>query len=72
VVLETKSGEGISGVLQKKDAKMWVIALPDATQKKVPVGEIKSHTFISAMPPMGALLKENEIRDIISYLATLK
>jgi mono/diheme cytochrome c family protein len=49
-----------------------VITLPDATRKKVPVGEIKSHTFISAMPPMGALLKESEIRDIISYLVTLK
>jgi putative heme-binding domain-containing protein len=72
VVLESKLGEEISGVLNKNDAKMWVITLPDATRKKVPVGEIKSHTFISAMPPMGALLKESEIRDIISYLVTLK
>ncbi|MFK7910564.1 MAG: hypothetical protein AB8F34_08165 [Akkermansiaceae bacterium] len=72
VMLETKSGEKISGVLQKKDASHWVVTLPDTTQKKVPAGQIKTHTFISTMPPMAAILKEREIRDIIAYLATLK
>jgi hypothetical protein len=27
---------------------------------------------ISPMPPLGALLKEQELEDILSYLATLK
>jgi hypothetical protein len=70
--LETKSGENISGVLEKKNATVWVVGLPDTTKKKVRVNQIKSHSLISSMPPMGLILKEHEIRDIISYLVTLK
>lgn len=72
VILETKSGENISGVLEKKNATVWVVGLPDTTKKKVRVNQIKSHSLISSMPPMGLILKEHEIRDIISYLVTLK
>jgi putative heme-binding domain-containing protein len=72
VLLETKSGEKISGVLEKKGAKEWVVTLPDTTKKKVAFDQIKSHTLMSSMPPMGQLLDEREIRDIISYLTTLR
>ena len=34
--------------------------------------EVASHTLTSVMPPMGALMKPEEIRDVISYLAELK
>ena len=72
VLLETKTGEQVSGVLEKKGAKEWVITLPDTTKKTVAVDQIKTHTLMSSMPPMGLLLKEYEIRDIISYLANLR
>ena len=72
VLLETKTGEQVSGVLEKKGAKIWLITLPDTTKKTLAVDQIKTHTLMSSMPPMGLLLNEYEIRDIISYLATLR
>jgi hypothetical protein len=71
-LLETKTGEQVSGVLEKKGAKIWLITLPDTTKKTLAVDQIKTHTLMSSMPPMGLLLNEYEIRDIISYLATLR
>ena len=68
-----KNEETIVGSLAKEDKEALTLKLADGSQKIVKVSDIKSKTPpISSMPPMGAILKKHEIRDIIAYLQTLK
>ena len=40
---------------------------------KIKTDQIKERSeVISTMPPMGAILKKREIRDVIEYLSTLR
>ncbi|MFT5105342.1 MAG: quinoprotein glucose dehydrogenase, partial [Pseudoalteromonas tetraodonis] len=71
ILLKTKSGEEHSGVLSKQTDQAWTITLPDGKEKSLSPNDIESHTLTSVMPPMGALMKPHEIRDIIAYLAGL-
>ena len=72
VLIKMKSGEAISGVLAQKSDEAWTITLADGTEKKVAPDQIEQHTLSSSMPPVGALMTPDEIRDVISYLAELK
>ena len=72
VQLKTEAGEEIAGVLSKKDKANWTITLADGKPRTIPVADIASHTLASSMPPVGLLMKPEEIRDVISYLAELK
>lgn len=71
VTLKTKDGEEISGILSKTKP-FWVIILADGKKRNLRPNEISSHILASTMPPMGALMKPEEIRDVIEYLANLK
>ena len=44
----------------------------DSTKQSIKPGEVDSHTLTSVMPPVGLLMKPEEIRDVVSYLAELK
>ena len=72
VQLKMKNGEEIAGVLSKKEKSNWIITMADGKPRKVAATEIVSHTLVSLMPPVGLLMKPEEIRDVISYLAELK
>jgi len=72
VVLKTKDGEEIGGVLSKKGEAEWEITTHDGKLRSVRISDIKTHTVISTMPPMRGILKPAEIRDIVGYLAELK
>ena len=72
VVLKTRGGQEFAGVLSKTTESEWTITLADSTEQKIRPGDVESHILTSAMPAMGVLLNPEEIRDVVSYLATLK
>ena len=70
--MKTKSGEEIAGVLSEKGETKWTITTPNGKSRQVEAAEIETHSVVTTMPPMGAILEPEEIRDIVSYLAELK
>ena len=72
VVLKTNEGEEFSGILSKKTNSFWTITLANGEKRNLRPGEISSQVLLSSMPPMGALMKPEEIRDVVEYLASLK
>lgn len=72
VELKTKDGKEISGLLARKEKTIWIITKADNSKEIVNPKNIASHTLSSSMPPMGLIMKPEEIRDVISYLASLK
>jgi hypothetical protein len=42
-------------------------------ERKIPKAEIASRTDpVSAMPPLGLILKPREVRDLVEFLAALR
>jgi quinoprotein glucose dehydrogenase len=73
VVLELKNAKKISGILQKENADSYQMKIgdkPDTLVSKLDV--VKKTDSPSSMPPMHYLLTKKEIRDVVSFLATLK
>ena len=68
-----RDGTSVAGAfVEEKDGKL-ILAQPDGSKLEVPLAEIVSKTTpISAMPPMGEILKPAEIRDLVSFLSSLK
>jgi putative heme-binding domain-containing protein len=74
-----KSGESIGGALLEENDQAVNLKLPDPEnpekqiEKTIPLSGIESRQPpVSAMPPMGYILKKAEIRDLVAYLASLK
>ena len=73
VALELKNTKKISGILQEEKSNGFVVKVgdkPDTLILKTDVA--KRINSISSMPPMIYLLTKKEIRDVVSFLATLK
>jgi len=73
VVLELKNAKKISGILQEENTDGYVMKVgdkPDTLVSKLDV--VKKTDSPSSMPPMHYLLTKKEIRDVVSFLATLK
>ena len=73
ISLTLKNGDTVAGQFRKETKSE--IEIRDAENKpiKVPVDQVKERTpVVSTMPPMFALLKKNEIRDVVAYLAGLR
>jgi quinoprotein glucose dehydrogenase len=73
VTLELKDGKKVSGILQEEKSNGFVLKIgdkPDTLVLKTDVAKRINST--SSMPPMIYLLTKKEIRDVVSFLATLK
>jgi hypothetical protein len=47
--------------------------MPDGKEQAIAIADIASRTpVVSSMPPMGVILKPEEIRDLVEYLSSLK
>lgn len=68
-----KNGTVAAGAfLEETDGKL-VLSQPDGSKLEIPLADIASRTApVSTMPPMDAILKPAELRDLVEYLASLK
>lgn len=72
VSLTLKDGQQVFGVLAKETDEALTITTSDAEPLVIPVARIgKRDNLPSSMPPMDAVLSKREIRDLVSYLASL-
>ena len=68
-----KDGTVAAGAfLEEKDGKL-VLSQPDGSKLGIPLADIASRTApVSTMPPMDAILKPAELRDLVEFLSSLK
>jgi quinoprotein glucose dehydrogenase len=72
VTLELNSGDKITGTMMSEDASSMTVKV-GTDEKAISKKDIKSTQMAaSSMPPMGTLLTKREIRDVVSYLSTLR
>jgi putative membrane-bound dehydrogenase-like protein len=69
-----KNGQKVDGTLRDETPEQLVIVAgtPPAEQRIDKTQVAQRTNPVSAMPPMGALLKPREIRDLVAALSTLK
>jgi putative heme-binding domain-containing protein len=73
VSVKLKNGRTVDGLLREERARQLVIEDASGARQTVAVTDIASRTNApSAMPPMGAVLKPHEIRDLVEMLATFQ
>ncbi|MBL9213432.1 MAG: HEAT repeat domain-containing protein [Opitutaceae bacterium] len=71
VTLKNKSE--VTGTLAKETSEAVTVRLFDGRQQTIARAEIATQTPpVSIMPPMTGILKPAELRDVVSYLASLK
>ncbi|GAA4397410.1 c-type cytochrome [Nibrella viscosa] len=73
VTLQLKDGKTVSGILQGENATEVLVKVGDQPDMAVKKDQIAKRTNApSSMPDMKYLLSKREIRDVVSFLATLK
>ncbi len=73
VTVELKDGKKINGILQQEKPTGLLVKIGDKADTLIRNENIVKRTNgISSMPPMRFLLTKKEIRDLVSFLATLK
>jgi putative heme-binding domain-containing protein len=73
VTVDLKNGKSVRGILQQEKPDALVIKVgdkPDTIVRREHI--VKRTNDPSSMPPMGLLLTKREIRDLVSFLSTLK
>ncbi|WP_414662203.1 DUF7133 domain-containing protein [Horticoccus sp. 23ND18S-11] len=71
VTLKNKSE--VTGTLAKETPEAVTVRLFDGNQQTIPRAEIATQTApVSIMPPMAGILQPREIRDVVSYLTSLR
>jgi putative membrane-bound dehydrogenase-like protein len=74
VGITLRSGERVNGTLKGETPThvVLVVGTPPAEQR-IAKSDIAARTNpVSAMPPVGLMLKPREVRDLVAFLATLK
>jgi quinoprotein glucose dehydrogenase len=73
MVLTRKDGEVVTGLLMEENDQLVSLKMADGKIQDIKKSEIASQQPpISGMPPMGYLLNQGEVRDLVAYLSTLK
>jgi len=73
VTLQMKDGKTISGILGEENDKTLKIKIGDAPYAMIQKADIVKRTNApSSMPEMRYILSKKEIRDVVSFLSTLK
>jgi putative membrane-bound dehydrogenase-like protein len=73
VTVELKNGKTVRGILQQEKPNALVVKVGDKPDTTIHSGHIAKRTNDpSSMPPMRFLLTKREIRDLVSFLSTLK
>jgi quinoprotein glucose dehydrogenase len=73
VTVDLKSGKKISGVLKQEDNSGLVVKIGDQPEERIPKDQVaKRINAASSMPEMRFILSRKEIRDVVSFLSTLK
>ena len=72
MTLTLESGESITGIVQSETDDTIAIKSGNQETREVSKSQISNQVSIpSSMPPMGAILNKQEIRDVLAYLQTL-
>lgn len=78
-LVSLKNGESLGGILMSENDQEIVLKMPDPADpakqvdRRIPMTDVATRQPpVSAMPPMGYLLKKSEIRDLIAFLKSLK
>lgn len=73
VSLQLSNGKKLSGILQQETATSVTLKIGGGADTTIAKKDIAARQNApSSMPPMGSLLSKKEIRDVVSFLATLK
>jgi len=73
VSLELTNGKKFNGILQQEKANGLLIKVGDKPDTLISKVNIEKRTDgMSSMPPMRYLLNKKEIRDLVSFLSTMK
>lgn len=73
VSLKLKDGKAIGGILKAEDAEKLTLKVGNKPDTLIMVADVTERkNAASSMPPMRSLLTKKEIRDVVSFLATLK
>jgi putative heme-binding domain-containing protein len=73
VTLELKDGRKVSGILAEEKADFLKVKVGSKPDTVIQAANVAKKTYAaSSMPPMRTLLTKKEIRDVISFLATMK
>lgn len=68
-----KDGNNISGTLSEDTAEGVTVRQFDGSSHSIPRANIATMTPpVSMMPPMGGILQQRELRDVVAYLSSLK
>jgi quinoprotein glucose dehydrogenase len=74
VSLTLKNGEKADGTLRgETDTEVVLLTGTPPAERKIPKADIASRTDpVSAMPPLGLILKPREVRDLVEFLAGMR
>ena len=74
VSFKLRNGRQVDGTLRDEtDTHVVVTTGTAAVEERIAKSDIAERTnAVSAMPPMGLILKPREVRDVVQYLSTLK
>ncbi len=73
VTLELKNTKKINGILQKEQPDGYLMKVADKSDTLIKKRDVANKiNSPSSMPPMHMLLNKKEIRDVVSFLKTLK
>jgi putative heme-binding domain-containing protein len=68
-----KNKTEVTGTLARETPEAVTVRAFDGKQQTIPRSEIANQTApVSIMPPMNGILQPRELRDVVSYLASLK